>query len=93
MADTREPLRCPRCGEQVSVVERVLGHLDWGKAFLDDKGAVIPEVAADDVPTVMADNSTPQGVWAHCDNEACQYEWKLRRRFKPWLTRRTRPAG
>lgn len=76
-----EPLRCPRCRQQAAVVEQVLGRLDWGPAVLDADGAIRPEVRPEQVPAVTADNSTSTGVYGHCDNKACQYEWKLRRRF------------
>jgi hypothetical protein len=84
-AVSSRPLRCTKCGSQVSVVEDVDGIVDWGLAVVDEDGTVRPAVrhmefrAGESVRTR-----------AVCDDPGCGHQWTLRRRFDP--TRGEKPS-
>lgn len=63
------------------MAERVVGTVDWGPAVVSPDGVVRPADPQKEPPAVMADNSSPLGVWAFCDVRSCGHQWKLRRRF------------
>lgn len=75
---TERPLTCIKCGSPAGVAEDFTGHADWGLAVIDEAGTVRPAKQQVDIY-----KGEPIRVRAVCDNDACGYQWTLRRRFEP----------
>lgn len=80
---TVKRLTCTRCGGPVTVVEDVVGWIEWGPAVIDAEGVVRPEDPDGRPGVVTAKESTPVGLpRACCLKDGCGHQWRIRRQFR-----------